>query len=108
MDATVHCADLVRARSKNVFLVVTRYAVTAWLGLFWPALVSAQTSGAAREMPERPAYQDRRFDEDWSKLKDVDLSGPCHVWDRLKFIPLNESETVWLTFAGQVRGRAEH
>jgi hypothetical protein len=30
------------------------------------------------------------------------------VWDRLKFIPLTESETVWLTFAGQVRGRAEH
>ena len=108
MDATVHCADLVSARSKNVFLVVTRYAVTAWLGLFWPALVSAQTSGAAREMPERPAYQDRRFDEDWSKLKDVDLSGPGHVWDRLKFIPLNESENVWLSFGGQVRGRSEY
>jgi hypothetical protein len=98
----------VRARVKNIFLVVTRYAVTASLGLFWPALVSAQTSGAAREMPEPPAYQDRRFDEDWSKLKDVDLSGPGHVLDRLKFIPLNESENVWLTFAGQVRGRTEY
>src|SRR5258707_11521907 len=100
MGATVHCADLVTARVKNVFLVVTRYTVTAWLGLFWPALVSAQTTGAAPEVPERPAYQDRRFDEDWSKLKDVDLSGPNRVWDRLKFIPLNESESVWLTVAG--------
>jgi Alginate export len=108
MDATVHCADLVRARLKNRFLVVTSYAVTAWLGLLWPALVSAQTSGAAREMPARPAYQDRRFDEDWSKLKDVDLSGSDHLWDRLKFIPLNESENVWLTFGGQVRGRTEY
>jgi hypothetical protein len=93
---------------KKVFLVVTRCAVTAWLGLFWPALVSAQTSGAARETPEPPAYQDRRFDEDWSKLKNVDLSGPGHEWDRLKFFPLNESENVWVTFAGQVRGRSEY
>jgi alginate export protein len=108
MDATVHCADVERARVKNVCVVVTRYAVTAWLGLFSPALVSAQTSGAARETPERPAYQDRRFDEDWSKLKDVDLSGPGHEWDRPKFFPLNEGETVWVTFAGQVRGRSEY
>jgi Alginate export len=104
----VYCADRVTARVKNVFLVVTRSAVIAGLGLFWPALVSAQTSGAAREMPERPTYQDRRFDEDWSKLKGVDLSGPGHAGDRLKFIPLNESENVWLTFAGQVRGRSEY
>ena len=96
------------ARLKSKVLVVTRYAVTAWLGLFWPALVSAQTSSAAREMPARPAYQDLRFDEDWSKLKKVDLSGPGHVWDRLKFIPLNGSENIWLTFAGQVRGRTEY
>lgn len=108
MDATVHCAGRVRARVKNVFLVVTACTVTVWLGLFSPALVSAQTSGAAREVPARPAYQDRRFDEDWSKLKGVDLSGPGHLWDRVKFLPLNESETVWLTLAGQLRGRGEY
>ena len=104
MDA-VYCAGRVTARVKNVFLVVTKCAVTVWLALFCPALVSAQTSGAARQTPERPAYQDRRFDEDWSKLKDADLSG---MWDRLKFVPLNESENVWLTFAGQARGRSEY
>jgi hypothetical protein len=60
----------------------------------------------------RPAYTDRRFDEDWSVLRDVDLRdvdrhGLDGVFDRLKFVPLNERGNVWLTFAGQVRERLE-
>jgi Alginate export len=56
---------------------------------------------------ERPAYRDLRFDEDWSVLRGADLHGPGHAWDRLKFVPLDESGEVWLTFAGQVRERQE-
>jgi hypothetical protein len=67
----------------------------------------AQAGPTASE-PKRPAYADRRFDEDWSVLKGADLSGPGHVWDRVKFIPLTDGEDVWLTFAGQVREREEY
>jgi hypothetical protein len=67
----------------------------------------AQTDQTAAQ-PERPALADRRFDEDWSVLKGVDLSGTGHVWERLKFIPLDQDESVWLTLAGQVRGRGEY
>jgi hypothetical protein len=69
--------------------------------------VYAQTNSNASE-PKRPAYDDRRFDEDWSVLRGADLSGPGHVWDRVKFIPLTEGEHVWLTIAGQVRERQEY
>lgn len=67
----------------------------------------AQTAGTASE-PAQPEYSDLRFDEDWSVLKGVDLSGGADVWDRVKFIPLTEEEHVWLTIAGQVRGREEY
>ena len=69
--------------------------------------LSAQTGPATSE-PKRPAYEDRRFDEDWSTLRDVDLSGRNRVWDRLKFIPFDEGEQVWLTLAGQARERGEY
>jgi hypothetical protein len=69
--------------------------------------LGAQTPHPASET-EKPAYQDRRFDEDWSALKDVDLSGRNRVWDRLKFIPLGEGEQVWVTLGGQVRERNEY
>ena len=66
----------------------------------------AQTGPAAAE-PKRPTYADRRFDEDWSVLRGADLGGFKNVWDRVKFIPLTDGEQIWLTIAGQVRGREE-
>jgi hypothetical protein len=62
-------------------------------------------AGIPASEPQRPAYADRRFDEDWSVLRGADLSG--HVWDRVKFIPLTDGEDVWLTVGGQVRARQE-
>src|SRR2546422_9586370 len=55
----------------------------------------AQASQAASE-PKRPDYQIRRFDEDWSVLRGVDLGKTDDFWDRLKFIPLSRHESVWL------------
>ena len=68
------------------------------------APVFAQCSPSDSEA-DWPRYEDRRFDEDWSVLRGVDLSGRDHVWDRLKFIPLGPEEGSWLTLAGQVRER---
>jgi hypothetical protein len=56
---------------------------------------------------ERPAYTDRRFDEDWSVLRGRDPSQPREPFDRVKFIPLTESGGSWITLAGQVRLRQE-
>src|SRR3989454_1869507 len=67
----------------------------------------AQASQAASE-PKRPDYQIRRFDEDWSVLRGVDLGKTDDFWDRLKFIPLSRDESVWLSLGGQVRERAEY
>ena len=94
-------------------MTVARIALAAAaLGLIAAPPAQAQTAGQQAVRPaseaERPTYQDRRFDEDWSALKDVDLSGRNHVWDRLKFIPFGEGERVWLTLAGQVRERTEY
>jgi hypothetical protein len=73
--------------------------------------VSAQTvhaNATAEQDVKRPAFTDRRFDEDWSTLRGVDLSQTGDLWDRVKFMPLDADEHVWLTLAGQVRGRGEY
>jgi hypothetical protein len=49
-----------------------------------PLPVAAQTPAAPAEI-KRPAYQVRRFDEDWSVLREVDLMKTDDFWDRLKF-----------------------
>src|SRR5712664_4701947 len=72
--------------------------------------VFAQTGQAASD-PQRPALQigsAGRFNEDWSVLRGVDLGATDDFWDRLKFIPLTPDGSVWLTFGGQVRERAEY
>jgi hypothetical protein len=68
---------------------------------------SAQVGQTPSE-PNRPAYQLRRFDEDWSVLRGVDLGKTDDFFDRLKFIPLTPDQSVWLSLGGQVRERAEY
>ena len=70
----------------------------------------AQTEKAVEE-PKRPALQigsALRFNEDWSVLKGVDLSKTDDFWDRVKFIPLTQDQSVWLSFGGQARARVEY
>jgi len=52
-----------------------------------------------------PSYQNLRYQEDWSVLRGVDESSPSKR--PLKFIPLNEKETVFLSIGGQARSRLE-
>jgi len=89
------------------------FAMLVGTALQWLAVIpvaqpaGAQPSQAGAEL-NRPAYQIRRFDEDWSVLRGVDLSATGDFWDRLKFIPLTRDESVWLSLGGQVRERAEY
>ncbi|MFQ5503164.1 MAG: alginate export family protein [Planctomycetota bacterium] len=54
---------------------------------------------------ERPQFQDRRFEEDWSVLLDEDLR--TDFSDPIKFVPFDESGSVWASFGGQLRERVE-
>jgi len=69
-----------------------------------------QTEKATEEI-NRPALQigsALRFNEDWSTLKGVDLSRTDDFWDHVKFIPLTQDQSVWLSFGGQARARVEY
>lgn len=55
---------------------------------------------------ERPGFRLLRQDEDWSVLRDPALRTD---WcDALKFLPLNQNETAWLTLGGEARERYEY
>ncbi len=68
-------------------------------------LCGQQTSGGF--VPHQPLpYTPLVYDQDWSYLSDhrnvQDFS------DRLHFVPLNEDETDYIDFAGQIRERGEY
>src|SRR5712671_4220386 len=84
-----------------------RCALEVLLIMLCSTPLTAQVDSTATD-PKRPAYDDRRFDEDWSALRGADLSGPADVWDRVKFIPVTDGQAVWLTLAAQVRAREEY
>lgn len=56
---------------------------------------------------KRPAYQVRRFEEDWSGLAGKDRNQTGDVFDVIKFVPLSEDEKIWAGFGGQLRFRLE-
>jgi hypothetical protein len=67
------------------------------------SLVRAQAAERA-DPDDRPAYQQYRYDEDWSVLKDV--SRRRDPWDRIKFVPLKGDEW-YLSVGGEIRWRYE-
>lgn len=65
------------------------------------ASLAAQTAAP----PPRPDYRVTRFDENWSALR---KTGTPEKLDALKFAPLNESGSAYLSLGGQIRGRSEN
>src|SRR5690606_2813019 len=80
-------------------------AAALLLGLVSMATASAQSDSPAA--PARPAYQPQRFLEDWSILA-RGTPTDADVWDRIKYIPLADDESVSLSLGGSMRFRAEH
>ncbi len=66
-------------------------------------------SGSAQDPPptERPAYEFLRFNEDWSMLRGVRDAQKTDFWDPIKYIPLNEDGSTWLSTGGSARMRWE-
>lgn len=52
---------------------------------------------------QRPQYQDLRYDEDWSHIKEV--QGPEDFWDPIKYILLDQDRGWYMTLGGEIRER---
>ncbi len=56
---------------------------------------------------ERPRFTFLRYQEDWSILRDADPASLTDLWDPIKYIPLNEDGSMWVSFGGSTRLRME-
>ncbi len=52
---------------------------------------------------ERPRYTFLRYKEDWSVLRGADPATLTDLWDPIKYIPLNEDGSMWVSFGGSTR-----
>ncbi|WP_181832587.1 alginate export family protein [Bosea caraganae] len=59
----------------------------------------------AQTAASRPSYENHRFNEDWSPLRDPALQ--TDLLDPLKWIPLNRDGSAYLTLGGELRARYE-
>lgn len=66
-----------------------------------PAVLAAQTSA------NRPAYQNLRQNENWSVLGERTASHGEDWTDPIKYVPVNDSGSLWLSFGGHLRVRGE-
>ncbi len=55
----------------------------------------------------RPTYESVRQNEDWSVLAKIDRLREADSFDALKYVPLTESGSTWVSFGGQIRERVE-
>lgn len=71
------------------------------------ALISSTRcdAGAAEPSQASPLYRQLRYDEDYSYLRS---SRGNDLFDPMKFIPLNASGDVYLSFGGEARIRYEY
>jgi hypothetical protein len=77
----------------------------AWaftLTVVWASPARAQSAPA--DPNARPAYQQYRYDEDWSGLKDA--SRHQDEWDAIKYVPLKRDDW-YLSVGGEARWRYE-
>ncbi|CAN5566116.1 hypothetical protein BH20VER3_BH20VER3_10850 [soil metagenome] len=75
-----------------------------------PAVTSpkqVQTEGKKKEFKRPPYNPVLRWKEDWSGLRGRDRRQTGDVFDPIKFIPLNNDGSIWLSIGGGVRGRIE-
>ena len=95
---------------ENAILVAARPCLRQCVIAGIVATLSA--CGSAPEEPivsrstERPSYENLRFEEDWSVLRDPALR--TDPLDPVKFIPLDQSGANYLSLGGEVRERYEY
>jgi hypothetical protein len=70
-----------------------------------PPLRATEQAPPPSPPPPRPTYKPLRYDEDYRYLRTSTSAND--LWDPLKYIPLNESGTNYLSIGGDVRERFE-
>jgi hypothetical protein len=70
---------------------------------------TAGTQTKTKKEFKRPAYNPvLRWKEDWSALRGLDRDRTGDPFDPVKFIPLNQDGSIYLSIGGGVRARVEH
>lgn len=86
--------------SPRTALLQAGVTVALVVGASGPAL------GQAAPTQRTPDFKLIRFEEDHAYLATGER--PLTAWERLKYVPLDESGSVWLSFGGELRGRWEY
>lgn len=73
------------------------------------ALSVSRDAVAQEQSPEveRPKFNFVRWTEDWSALQGLP-EGQANFWDGIKYVPLNDDGTNWVSFGGSVESRGEN
>ena len=61
----------------------------------------------AQQKSSRPGYQLLRQNENWSAIAETSSSDKSDFFDPIKYVPLNESGSIWASFGGHFRVRNE-
>jgi len=69
-------------------------------------IISVPLSSMAADY-KRPASKFLRYNEDWSSLKNVDKKDLLPQ-DKIKYVELNKSGSIWASFGGHARARYEN
>ncbi|HUT35292.1 MAG TPA: alginate export family protein [Planctomycetota bacterium] len=83
--------------------IVLHAAWAATLAALGPDLRAGETGPGF----QWPAFQDIRYQEDWSALSRRPAGAPSDWSAPLKYVPLNRDGSWWASFGGQVRERYE-
>jgi hypothetical protein len=67
---------------------------------------SGMASAEPSPAPPAPQFQLIRFDEDYAYLASAER--PLTSWEQLKYVPLDDSGSAWISFGGELRERWEY
>ena len=70
--------------------------------------VDVDASAGSAPVYTEPKYQFLRHREDWSVLAGPDRGHTGDFWDPIKFIPLTDDGSIWVSFGGHARIRVEN
>src|SRR5688572_27373058 len=82
----------------------TRVVFAVATGALLALATAAPTAAQAPPAPPRPAFQVVRFNENWAVLRQG--VAPAKL-DKLKYVPLSEGGSFYLSMGGQMRFRSE-
>ncbi len=70
-------------------------------------LFTISLSANAQEQDSHPQYKMLRAEEDYSYLRDDSVS-KADFWDPIKFIPLNNGKSIYISIGGEIRFQYEY